>query len=75
MKQDSSNSYRFHLRMWQATDPYNMNVQEASAQDTPYAAPLEARALDAVVHFLRRTTFPRRDTFGDRAHRRKHVTS
>ncbi len=54
MKQDVSAQYRFHLRMWQVTDPYATAVEE-DTQERVQDAPLpEVTALDALAQFFRR---------------------
>jgi hypothetical protein len=53
MKKDTSAVYRFHLRMWQATDPYSADVEGACREDAPDTLP-EERVFNAVVNVFRR---------------------
>jgi hypothetical protein len=54
MKKESSDMYRFHLRMWQATDPYSTDVEGAFPEPVQDEQAPEVRALDAIVNFFRR---------------------
>ncbi len=63
MKKESSNTYLFHLRMWQVTDPYSTDVEDAKATPVQDEQPIEFRAFQVLVTFFdKKKPNPRRQS-------------